>query len=128
MIALAAVAGAADVATPGPLIVELAGMPGAGKTSVAPGVISALREAGWDPYDVTDGARRVVSRMPAGRLVSRLRGERLRNALWWRLYLAHRLAGMGRVIARNPGHFARVAAHQRRRPAGAEVRRRRVLF
>lgn len=110
-----------------PLIVELIGVPGSGKTTLVPGIHAALRSGGWEPLSPDDGARQVVARLPLGRLVARIGSPRLRRALWWRLYLGYRLTGAVRVVTANPGHFRRLVAGQRRRPATALARRRRVV-
>lgn len=110
-----------------PIVVELAGTPGCGKTTAAASVREALRLSGWAPLHPEADARRVAARTRVGRLVQRLPVARLREAILWRTYLIYRLLGAGREILSRPRHFAWLVRHQRHRPEGARARRRRVL-
>ncbi|MFP3914640.1 MAG: phosphotransferase enzyme family protein, partial [Actinomycetota bacterium] len=111
-----------------PLIVEMIGTPGSGKTTGSPGIHAALRRAGWDTHTPEGGARVVVGRTALGRRVTRLERDRAVSVILWRLYLLHRWVAMVRAVIRRPGHFLGVIRYQSRRPAGALVRRRRVLY
>lgn len=111
----------------GPLIVELAGAPGSGKTSSSDGVVAALAEMGWRAHKPEEAARLVVSRLPLGRLIGLAPSSGVRRGLWWRLYLVHRLLGAARSVARDPRHLVALLRFQRARPPEALGRRRRVV-
>lgn len=111
----------------GPIVVEMAGAPGAGKTTGLPEVHASLQRAGWVALDPIQGARTVVSRTLAGRAAALISNQRLRDSVLWRVYLFHRLLGVVCAVGRRPGYFLWLIRRQRRRPKGAMVRRRRVV-
>jgi hypothetical protein len=111
-----------------PLIVELAGAPGSGKTTLVPGVAAALERSGWKTHTPESGARPVAATTALGRLVARLPSSRVREILLWRIYLGYRLLGAVSFVLVHPGRFLGLARYQRRRPSGALTRKRRVLF
>lgn len=101
------------------LIVELAGAPGSGKTSIGVAVEAGCRMAGLQPMWSAASGRVLAFRTPLGRFVpSRLGGpltrlQRLRSAI------AH--------LALHPSLVWIVGRAQLRRPAGAMVRERGVV-
>lgn len=120
----------AGVPLPGsaPAVVEMAGAPGAGKTTGLPEVHASLQRAGWITLDPTKGAREVVSRTVVGRVAARIPDQRLRESVLWRIYLFHRLLEAVRALSRRPGYFLWLIRLQGRRPKGALARRRRVIY
>lgn len=112
---------------PRPLLVELAGTPGSGKTTARSGVHQALRQEGWQPFAPEEGGRALAHRTVLGRGVAKLPGERLRHFLAWRVYLLYRWLGAGRAMLRHPRHFLWLLGYQRRRPPAARTAPRRVI-
>jgi hypothetical protein len=69
-----------------PLVVELVGTPGAGKTTLAVELIRILRKRGLQATGMIDGARAHASRTAPGRAVDRLAPRALRAPLLWRVF------------------------------------------
>jgi len=116
-----------------PLVVELVGPPGGGKTTLLPVVVAGLRGAGLAPMTVTDAARPLAARTRLGRLLGAgtvggasgdTRGAR---GIGWAVFrLQAELAGLQAAVTTWPLAW-RVLRSQRGRPAVADVRGRRVL-
>ncbi|HSK96909.1 MAG TPA: phosphotransferase, partial [Euzebyales bacterium] len=109
------------------LVIEVAGPPGAGKTSLLPAVLRACEAVGLRPYTVDLAARAFARRTAAGRLAARLPAALGRRALWAVFYLGSAV-GAARLAWRRPAMAWYVARTQSRRPAGADVTERRVLY
>lgn len=106
-------------------IVELAGPPGAGKTTLVPLVRDALRSEGLKPRGSTEVGRDLAARGLIGR-VTWLFPVVLRHPVLWRLYvLEASVAGWLRII-REPS-LRRLVLRQRSRPPEAMVDRRKVV-
>ena len=109
-----------------PVVVELAGAPGAGKTTLMPAVIAACRDQGFRPYTVTGAARPFAARTPGGRIVARW-PEPVRGRALWALFVCMRaihLVGFALGHAHLSSH---VVVTQLRRPPEAAARERRVV-
>lgn len=110
------------------MIVELAGPPGAGKTTMLPVALQTLRARGLSPYTVVEAARPFTRRTLAGRLLHRFAPASVRDALMWRLFLLYSFAHRLRFIARHPALIWNVLRWQRQRPVAARARQRKVTF
>jgi Ser/Thr protein kinase RdoA (MazF antagonist) len=108
------------------MVIELAGPPGAGKTSLLPTVQRACEAVGLRPYTVEEAARVLVGRTPAGRLAGHLPAPLRRRALWG-IFALGRAVGAVRLASRRPAIAFNVARTQWRRPAEADVAARRVV-
>jgi Ser/Thr protein kinase RdoA (MazF antagonist) len=108
------------------MVIELAGPPGAGKTSLLPTVQHACEAVGLRPYTVEDAARVFAGRTAVGRVATRL-PEPLRRRVLWGIFSLGRAAGAARLACRRPAMAFDVARTQWRRPAGADVTERRVV-
>ncbi len=108
-------------------IIELAGAPGAGKTTMVPEVQEACRVAELTPYTTVEAARPFAARTLLGRTVAILPKEARRAALWgvFRLYSAGHSV---RFVLQRRSLASLVFRSQLRRPAESDSRRRRVLY
>jgi AAA domain len=70
-----------------PLIIELIGTPGAGKTTLARQLVEELREKGSEASTVIEAARPHAARTRLGRAIDRL-PDRIRRPLLWQLFYA----------------------------------------
>ena len=112
----------------GLVVIELIGVPGAGKTTVAGVLEEALRDSGTIPYDVVKAARVFAERTALGRLMSRLLpGSRIPAALWG-VYLLYSWVYAVVFSTRNPRLLRYLMISQRRRPAEADVAARKVRY
>jgi hypothetical protein len=68
------------------MVIEFAGAPGAGKTTLAAEAVALLRERGIDASMPNDAARDVVADRGAGWLIGRLRPPRLARTLLWQWF------------------------------------------
>lgn len=110
----------------GPTVIELAGGPGAGKTTVLPMVVRAVRERGLDVLEPERAGRTLAARTLPGKVVLGRVGRRLEDRALWAIYVIYATAlGVGLAISR-PG-LMRVLAAQRRRPREAMVSERHVV-
>lgn len=109
------------------MVVEFIGAPGAGKTTLLPVVIASLRERGIHGYTAVEAARPFVTRTLAGRVVNRLTPRALQRPVLWRLFLIFSLLYRLRFLMHHPRLVWLVWRSQWGRPAGADVRARRVL-
>lgn len=108
-------------------VVELAGAPGAGKTSLLPTVVDACDAAGLRPYTVAEAARPFARRTMLGRLAAVLPSATGRRLLWAVFYWASMAAGL-RLAWRHPTLVLHVVRSQRGRPPDADAGRRRVVY
>jgi Ser/Thr protein kinase RdoA (MazF antagonist) len=106
-------------------VVEVAGSPGAGKTTVVPLVVESLRRSGLKPRGTVDVARDLAARGFLGSLTGAVPSV-LRRRLLWGVYLIEAAVVGSWTVLRRPG-LARVLRAQRRRPAAAMVSERRVI-
>jgi Ser/Thr protein kinase RdoA (MazF antagonist)/thymidylate kinase len=109
------------------MVIELAGPPGAGKTSLQPTVLRACEAAGLQPYTVEHAARAFARRTAAGRVAAQLPAPADRRALWAVFYVGSAV-GAVRLACRRPAMTLHIARTQWRRPPEAEGRARRVLY
>jgi Ser/Thr protein kinase RdoA (MazF antagonist) len=110
-------------------VVELAGTPGAGKTTVADALVRELRARGVPASTILEAARVHALRTPLGQVVAHVptaRGQRL--LLWYVFYLASAACGL-RFAVRHPSLVRHVArARRARRAAGDSVGRTHAGF
>ncbi len=79
-----------------PLVVELVGTPGAGKTTLGREVVRILRAEGVRATTVIDGAREHAARTLPGRVVRGIAPQRLRQPLLWEtFYVLATLSAIG---------------------------------
>lgn len=109
------------------IVIEMAGAPGSGKTSLTPMVLRTCRAVGIDAYTVQEAARVLAARTVLGRVAARL-PSRLRSKALWAVYYAHSLTGAVRLGVARPGLVRHVYHTQRGRPAAADARGRRVVY
>lgn len=109
------------------MIIEFIGTPGAGKTTLTPTVVDVLRERGVCARSVVQAARPYAERTRLGRLAVRLAPDALRPPLLWQVFLCCSLLARLRFFARHRRLVGQVLRSQRRRPAAANARGRRVL-
>ena len=107
------------------MVIELAGAPGSGKTSLLPSVMAACEAVGLQPYTVEQAARAFILRTAVGRIAGQL-PQGLRRRALWAVFAAGRMAGATLVAIRQPDLVRHIAHTQWRRPA-AEVSQRRVI-
>lgn len=73
----------------GPVVVEFAGIPGSGKTTLSRIAAEGLRSKGFGAFTVIEAARIRASESTPGGLLRRFERSRLaRLALWWMFYAA----------------------------------------
>ncbi len=109
------------------IVIEVAGAPGAGKTSLLPTVSVACVAAGLRPYTVETAARPFVERTPPGWLLRLLPASPRRRAAWG-LYRVLSWMAAVRLALTRPALARHVLMSQRRRPAEADAGARRVLY
>lgn len=108
-----------------PLVVEMMGTPGAGKSTVARLLQAALSDLGVSVLRSPGSGPEAVARSGAGAIVARLARGRLGEAVVWRVFAFQRLLrGIG-VIATRPGLVRILLSSQFSRPVSARVRQRR---
>ena len=110
-----------------PLIVELVGTPGAGKTTLSDELVALLREQGIEAATVLDAARKHAGRTLLGRVAERIAPYSLRRQLLWQVfYLLSTIHAFG--FSRDHPSLARqVLRDQMRRPIPFSARHH-ILF
>lgn len=110
------------------MIIEFIGAPGSGKTTLLPTVIEVLNERGICARTVVEAARPYALRTLPGQAASRLAPASLRRAFLWQVF--YHLSTLSRInfFLKHPRLIWQVFATQKRRPAGAGLRQRRVLY
>lgn len=111
---------------PGPKVIELAGGPGAGKTTLSPLVVRAVADAGLEPVESTRAGRMLAGRTRPGRAAVRWLRDRNRDRALWLIYLVYATALGVRLAAARP-RLMRLLVDQARRPAEAMVAERHVV-
>lgn len=105
-----------------PLVIEFAGIPGSGKSSLSKLVAANLRSEGHNARTVIDAARlRSAERGPGRILAEVLPGRLSRVGLWWLFYWA----GTVRAVAHawpNRRTVTRLAIHLWRRPISLRMK------
>lgn len=107
-------------------VIELVGAPGAGKTTFLPLVAEALEGLGARPLLLPEAGREAARRTLAGRLARAVLGRHDRRFAWI-LFTVMRMTLGTIALAVDPPIARNLWASQRRRPAGADARRRRVV-
>lgn len=111
---------------PAAMVIELAGAPGAGKTTVLPLVVDAVRKRGLDVLDPQRAGRALAARTRPWEAFGRWVADRHRDRALWFIYVMYSTAfGVGLMLSR-PG-LARLLARQSRRPPEAMVSERHVV-
>lgn len=106
-----------------PLVVELVGTPGSGKTTLSRALVATLHERGVRAATIVEAARPRAGRTLAGRLVGRIAPGRLGDALLWRLFYVTGSVQAAAFAAERPALAKRVACSQRGRPISAAMKR-----
>lgn len=109
------------------MVIEVAGPPGAGKTTLVEAVLDGCRSAGLQPYTVVEAARVFARRTLAGRAVATLPPQLARRGLWG-VYRMGSALGAARLAASHPALTRYVVASQWRRPRAAATASRQVLY
>ena len=110
------------------MIVEFIGAPGAGKTTLLPAAADFFREQNRQAFTIVAAARPFARRTIAGKVVHRLSPRPWRDPLLWQLFYRLSILYRLKFIATHPQLIWQVANYQRRRPAAADVRQRKVLY
>lgn len=111
---------------PAPAVIELVGIPGAGKSTVARELCRQLEAAGRTPLVLPEAGRQAARRSRLGRMLG-ASSPRWGPRIAWKVFQFERLArGLGFLVAR-PVFGFRLVAGQARRPPAAR-RGRRVLY
>lgn len=108
-------------------VVEMIGMPGAGKTTVCAALVEMLREQGLDAATTVSAARRHAGRTLAGRAIARLAPPSLRRGLLWGLFYLLGIVHALLFLRENPTLTRGVLSAQLRRPISRSLKRH-VLF
>src|SRR5918999_4432668 len=105
-----------------PVVVELVGAPGAGKTTFLPAALDACRTAGLRPYTIVGAGRAFAARTLAGRAANAVLRGSLRDKALWAIFLGCRSLSAAAYAARRPRLARYVLASVRGRPAAAGPR------
>lgn len=108
------------------MIIEVAGPPGAGKTTLVATIVDTCRRHGRTPYRLDDAARPFAARTLPGRLVARS-STRFAEPATWGLFATYRAVYAARYLVGHPRLVGHLWTSQRRRPAAADARRRQVV-
>lgn len=98
-----------------PVVIELVGIPGAGKTTLARRLVVDLAATGTSATTMTEAGRRRAARTRTGAAARRL-PPRLASLLLWQRHLAGGRAGAIALCWRHPRLVVRVLATQWSRP------------
>jgi hypothetical protein len=106
-----------------PIVIELIGTPGSGKTTLSRSLVEMLREQGIEAATIVEAARPRARRTLPGRFVAWVAPGRIGNAvLWWLFYLY----GSGQAVAfafERPALARQVRRSQRGRPVSTHMKR-----
>ncbi len=111
----------------GPVVVEVVGTPGAGKTTLVAALVPLLEASGLHARGVADAAREVAGRGRVASVVVPRLPARVASIVLWRAFAVARLLHAGRYLATHPRLAALLWRTQRNRPEQADARRRKVL-
>jgi len=106
-----------------PIVIELVGTPGAGKTTLSREIVSLLRERGVEAGTVVGTARDHAARAIPGRGLEHVHPARLRRALLWQLFYLLATAHALRFSREHRALVRHVRGGQRARPIPRRVRR-----
>ncbi|HEY3671108.1 MAG TPA: phosphotransferase [Acidimicrobiia bacterium] len=111
------------------VVIELAGTPGAGKTTVAAAVVQALRTRDLDASSVVAAARPHARRTAVGRIVAKIPHTRVRElSLWYVFYLGSMAHGLAFAIGHRRLVRHVVRAGRARHAAGDAVGRTHATY
>src|SRR5918999_6499338 len=85
-----------------PVVVELVGAPGAGKTTFLPAALDACRTAGLRPYTIVGAGRAFAARTVVGRAANAALPAGLRSRALWAIFLGCRSISAAALAARQP--------------------------
>lgn len=109
-----------------PPVVELAGAPGSGKTTLMPFVLESVRSEGFDPLETTTAARTLAARTLVGRMVVRFLASTSREQALWLVYLCWATVSALGYLMVHPA-LAGILWSQRGRPRESLVAERQVV-
>jgi hypothetical protein len=110
------------------MIIEMVGAPGAGKTTLLAGIEGGCRAVGLTPVTVSAAARPFAARTIFGRLVRLTVPARLERQALWGVFRIETGWHTLRAMIDRPALTRHVLRSQRRRPAAADARGRRVVY
>lgn len=111
-----------------PLVIELAGTPGAGKTTLAAEIVGQLDGTGVRAATIVGAARQHAARTSPGRAVARLAPRGLRDPLLWQVfYSCGAMNSVGFAFGR-PTLSGRVLRHQLSRPISSSMKRHTLFW
>jgi len=111
-----------------PLVIELAGTPGAGKTTLAAEIVGQLDRAGVRAATIVGAARQHAARTSIGRAVAHLAPRRLRDPLLWQVFYAcGAMNAVGFAFGR-PTLSGRVLRDQLSRPISSSMKRHTLFW
>ncbi len=97
------------------MIVEMIGIPGAGKTSMLPTVTSTLADFNFKARRVVDAGRPFARRDPAGAALEKWAPRSIQPKLLWQVFYWRSYAARRRFARKNPELIAHVRQAQRSR-------------
>jgi len=116
------------IAHPRPLVIELVGTPGSGKTTLAAEIVGHLDGAGVRANTVVGSARRSAARTPPGRAIARFAPPSLRDPLLWQLFYGCGVVNLGGFALERPTLSRRVLRHQLWRPIPRSMKRHTLFW
>lgn len=109
-----------------PLIIEIMGVPAAGKTVLSDAVRVALVDMGFTPLTPQEAGRPAAERGTFGGLIRSMPRPARRAAGWAVFSLERRIATIAEIVG-HPQHWWWLIRRQRIRPTGSARRQRQVL-
>jgi len=111
-----------------PLVIELAGTPGAGKTTLAAEIVGQLDGAGVQATTIVGAARPQAARTLPGRAVARLAPGGLRDPLLWQVFYAYGTVNAAGFASARPTLSGRILRHQLSRPIPWSMKRHTLFW
>lgn len=111
-----------------PLVIELAGTPGAGKTTLAAEIVGQLAGTGIRAATIVGAARRQAARTSIGRAVAHLAPRRLRDPLLWLVFYACGAASAVGFAVGRPTLTVQILRHQLSRPITRSMKRHTLFW